>query len=539
MVCRLNHARADVGGGRHGRGWCIPQLCAAWWLLLAVPVPVPAQDAPAADRDIAQIAGDLYQVRDGTHYTVFLVTSEGIVLADPMSRATAEWLRQAFDARFPGRPVRWVLHTSHRYFRAEGASAFAETASLAAHERFNAQLREARRAFPAFIRGLDLNGNGRLESIEILQAPASAMLDGKDVNGDGVITPSELYARVRDVTVTYQRRQTITVGGGQVELVHVPSAHVLDMTVLYFPGERVLFADDMPRLLPAPAAFESWKADDVFSWMDVVLPLDFDQVVTSAGHSIPRAELDAAADYLYTLRAEVRAGYRAGRNLRDLQASAIPAAYSDSPHYGARWAQIEALYQDVQWFGLDLSARAVTHVIAREHTCDGFTACSGGGAVPAATMALGVAFSRRADIISELTMHAQSWSSRTSPFLDEEFAVRYTTAALLLRVRAGVWQGLSFAPVAGVSWRTGDIQGMNRVTHAQPPFGGRHPIADRRSVIGVAGGVDISRPLGDRFGFVVPLRLSRAVQAPPERWPARVDVQVGVGLSTSIVQRLR
>jgi glyoxylase-like metal-dependent hydrolase (beta-lactamase superfamily II) len=64
------------------------------------------QTEPA--REITNVTGDLYRVTDTAHRTVFLVTSEGIILADPISHH----------------------HDDH----ASGAAAFADTATLVGHE---------------------------------------------------------------------------------------------------------------------------------------------------------------------------------------------------------------------------------------------------------------------------------------------------------------------------------------------------------------------------------------------------------------------
>ena len=55
-----------------------------------------AQTAP--ERSITEIADGVYRARNNFHGTVFMVTPEGIVLADPLTTDFAEWLRAVFDS---------------------------------------------------------------------------------------------------------------------------------------------------------------------------------------------------------------------------------------------------------------------------------------------------------------------------------------------------------------------------------------------------------------------------------------------------------
>jgi hypothetical protein len=66
----------------------------------------PAQRGPA--REIIPITGDLYRARNGNWYAIFLVTSEGIILGDPINTDFAQWLETELDARFDV-PVRYVV----------------------------------------------------------------------------------------------------------------------------------------------------------------------------------------------------------------------------------------------------------------------------------------------------------------------------------------------------------------------------------------------------------------------------------------------
>ena len=72
-------------------------------------------------RTMTRIAGDLYRVQNNDHYTVFLVTPAGIILADPINVEAANWIKTQLAARFPNTPVRYVLYSHHHQDHASGA----------------------------------------------------------------------------------------------------------------------------------------------------------------------------------------------------------------------------------------------------------------------------------------------------------------------------------------------------------------------------------------------------------------------------------
>ena len=47
----------------------------------------------AAQREITQVAGDLYRFQNNFHVSVFLVTPEGVIATDPIDAEAASWLQ--------------------------------------------------------------------------------------------------------------------------------------------------------------------------------------------------------------------------------------------------------------------------------------------------------------------------------------------------------------------------------------------------------------------------------------------------------------
>src|SRR5215813_7371322 len=69
----------------------------------------PGARGPA--REIIKISDNLYRARNGTWYSLFYLTPEGIVLVDPINTDFASWLKGQLDQRFPGVPVRYVIYS--------------------------------------------------------------------------------------------------------------------------------------------------------------------------------------------------------------------------------------------------------------------------------------------------------------------------------------------------------------------------------------------------------------------------------------------
>ena len=63
---------------------------------------------------IVNVAGNLYRAQNNNHFTVFLATPAGIILADPINTAFATWLKAELAQRF-GVPVRYVLYSHHHW----------------------------------------------------------------------------------------------------------------------------------------------------------------------------------------------------------------------------------------------------------------------------------------------------------------------------------------------------------------------------------------------------------------------------------------
>src|SRR4030095_4703238 len=186
----------------------ITVLVVALFSVISLASSAAAQQPPT--RAIVNVTGQLYRAQNNNHYTVFLVTPEGIIMSDPINRDFARWLKAEFASRFKV-PVRYVLYTHRDWDHASGGVVFADTAEFVGHQNMLAAL--APPAGNPLLTGdalkMDANGNGLVEAGEATGATAERF-SLFDYNRDNVVSGAE-FARgpVSDVyppTTTYSDR---------------------------------------------------------------------------------------------------------------------------------------------------------------------------------------------------------------------------------------------------------------------------------------------------------------------------------------------
>jgi len=318
-----------------------------------------AQAAQAAQRpqppmrSIAQVRGNLYKVQSGPGVqpvTVFLVTSEGIILADPLNPETAAWLKGELAARFPGKPVRYVLYSHYHWDHARGGAAFADTAKFVAHEDMPKMLASTIKAAPPPGSSFDRDGDNRLSRTEATGG-TRAQFDRLDADHDGYLTPQEINGDIRPPDALFSGdRHTVTLGGESVVMVHT-RRHTDDMVDMYFPKEKVLFVGDYvwPRQICCAGA--DFNQRPLSRWIDslkTLETLDFDLTVNSHWGEGTKADLVAMREFWEALRDQVQAGIRAGKTLPELQQSIKLERYKDWQGYDRQLpAVIEAAYDNL------------------------------------------------------------------------------------------------------------------------------------------------------------------------------------------------
>jgi glyoxylase-like metal-dependent hydrolase (beta-lactamase superfamily II) len=322
---------------------------------------VAAQGPRGPAREITNITGDLYRVRNGAWATVFYVTPDGIILGDPINVAFSTWLKEQLAQRFKV-PVRYVVYSHSHFDHAEGGAAFADTAKFVAHENM---LRNMDGRYPHMPGDMvDRNHNGAIDPDEIdIPTKAAPGICGMgpgffatiDHDKNGVVPPSELQADIRPPDIVYSERMRLTLGGRTVELTHPGLNHSDDATVMLFRDERVLFATEFladalvttnPRSLPsACSAFDRHPLSEWIRSYRTVEALDFDRVAPGHGDMFDKAVVAETREYFEYLVAQVSAGIRAGRPLADLVETITLDRYKGWVNYERlRRMNVEAAY---------------------------------------------------------------------------------------------------------------------------------------------------------------------------------------------------
>ena len=205
-----------------------------------------AQQAPT--RTISEIVDGVYRATNNNHGTVFMVTSEGIVLADPITTDFAMWLRGEFDARF-GVPVRYVVYSHHHWDHATGGGVFSDTAQYVGHANMlnhlalppaSTRLIDVEGQY-APLAGLDLNDDDIIDRDEA-QSMESARFAGFDADKNGAISGAELMrgpiSLVHPPNITYTDEIQISLGGRRVRMNWVGEMnHSFDSSMISFPDQ--------------------------------------------------------------------------------------------------------------------------------------------------------------------------------------------------------------------------------------------------------------------------------------------------------------
>ena len=271
--------------------------------LLALGIGVGAGAALAqqeATREITQIAGDLYRFQNNFHYSVFLVTPDGVIATDPIDAEAAAWLKDEIEQRF-NQPIKYVVYSHDHADHIAGGEVFAEAgATVIAHAN----------ARPTII------GEQRPTAVPEL---------------------------------TFEERMTIELGGKTVELIYPGRSHSDNLIALHFPAERALFAVDFisVRRLPYQDLSDAYFPD----WIDAIKEieaLDFDILVPGHGPIGTKADAADHRRYLEDLHDAVLQAARQGRSLEEMQASITLDKYQDWDQYDAwRELNIEGMYRQV------------------------------------------------------------------------------------------------------------------------------------------------------------------------------------------------
>jgi glyoxylase-like metal-dependent hydrolase (beta-lactamase superfamily II) len=288
-------------------------------------------------QEIGRLTGDIYYARMDDYLSVFLVTPDGIVLAEPIGTEFATWLKGELATRFKV-PVKYVIYSHHHWDHGSGAAVYADTARIVGHEAMLARLAmpPAGTPLPQNVRAQDANGNGRIEAGEA-QGNLKTQFALYDADRDGALSGAEVtrgpLAFVRPPDLTFRDPITIHLGGKRVEIIPKPNAHADDNAIVRFvDGTNVLFASDWITVHRVPFGGDVATKDEL-AVVRSVQALDFEHFVCSHGALGTKGDVATNLKYREDLRAAVERAIAAGQTLEQAQASVTMESYKDWEFY--------------------------------------------------------------------------------------------------------------------------------------------------------------------------------------------------------------
>src|ERR1022692_722861 len=275
------------------------------------------QQTDIKGQEIGKLTGDTWYARMDDYVSVFMVTPEGIVLVEPIGVEMATWLKAELATRFHV-PVKYVIYSHSHWDHASGGAVYADTAIFIGHQNMlkNIAMPPANTPLPQNVRAQDTNGNGRIE-LDEAQGNLKAMFSLYDADKDGALSGAEIVrgpiGNVRAPDLTYTDRIDINLGGKRVEVIHMPTIHADDNTVVRFvDGTNVVFASDWVTNHRLPFGPIRPDETDMVKKLDA---MDFEYFICSHGKLGKHSDVAANIRYREELSDAVAKTIAAGQTL--------------------------------------------------------------------------------------------------------------------------------------------------------------------------------------------------------------------------------
>ena len=290
-------------------------------------------------QEIGKLTGEVYYARMDDYVSAFMVTSQGIVLVEPIGVEMATWLKGELAKRFPGVPVKYVIYSHSHWDHASGGSVWADTARFIGHENMlkNIAMPPANTPLPANAKAQDKNGDGRIQSEEA-QGNLKTMFAMYDADKDGSLSGAEVMRGplqfVSAPDLTYTDRLNINLGGKRVEVIHMPTVHADDNTVVRFvDGSNVVFASDWVTIHRLP--FGPITPDEI-DGIKKLEAMDFEHFICSHGKLGKKSDVAANRVYREKLDEAIAKAIAAGQTVEQAQASVTMDDYKDWEFFAAQ-----------------------------------------------------------------------------------------------------------------------------------------------------------------------------------------------------------
>ena len=300
---------------------------------------------------IEHLNGAIYRAMSNNSGTAFLVTDDGIVLADPINPEFAAWLKEEFDRRF-GVPVKYVIYSHYHWDHASGGGVFADTAHFVSHVNTLKYLEMPPESTTLDdvigqyepVAALDANGDGVVELSEtppdMQRFPGSRLSNfyGFDANKDDVLTAAEIkrtpISFVHPPDITFTDEIELTLGGHRVHMTWLGEMnHTNDSSLITFPDDDVMLVVDYVSFR-FPNREMDYELGRYEEWLTAIrrteeLAKDYTHVATGHGRAGTPQDVTLWRQYFEDLQAEVEAGIADGLTLEGMQERITMEEYRD------------------------------------------------------------------------------------------------------------------------------------------------------------------------------------------------------------------
>ena len=260
---------------------------------LALTVAVAAAQTSAPQFDLTKVTDHVYSFRSGIHRAMVVVTSDGVIVTDPINSAAAKNMMDEIR-KVTDKPVKFVIYSHNHWDHIAGARIFKD------------------------------------QGAKIIQHALAAQHTRPNPD---VVPADEPFKDDKHV---------VTLGDQTIELIYVGPSHGSGMIVMRVPKERVLNIVDI--CTPQRIGFRNFpdgSPQDTIKALRKVEALDFDRIVPGHGPaSASKAEVTAIREYLEDLtRAVSAAKEKAGSPLALDQITELVKA-DLRPKYG-HWGEFD------------------------------------------------------------------------------------------------------------------------------------------------------------------------------------------------------
>lgn len=222
----------------------------------------------------AKIVDGVYSYGPGAYFSMFVVTSEGVIAIESVNTQHAMGLLQAIGA-VTDQPVKLMVHSHNHWDHASGGKVFSDAgATILAHD----------------------------DAYEWMKANP----------GGDMVLPDESWGG---------NRKDITLGGTTIELHYLGMNHGLGMTVFRLPEQKVVYIADL--VTPKRLLFTIVPDFNIREWertLEEIIELDFDIAVYSHNQNTDplqggtKQDVTETLQFIRDLRAAIYAEVEKGTN---------------------------------------------------------------------------------------------------------------------------------------------------------------------------------------------------------------------------------